>query len=131
MVKGEEILSVDGVGIHPSQLLKLVTRISPTSYILVLGTTTTTLRSLHLSDLSIILNVGNPPSRNKEASKSNMSTQLLEQFPSLSTHPPAFLKDLLSSPALTEAFLFSLPEIQQLAAEVEQLGKENEEMARK
>lgn len=59
-----------------------------------------------------------------------MSTQLLQQFPSLSAYPPDFLKDLLSSPALTEAFLFTLPEVQQLAAEVEKLGRENEEMAR-
>jgi hypothetical protein len=59
-----------------------------------------------------------------------MATPLLQQFPSLAAYPPSFLKDLLSSPALTEAFLFSLPEVQQLAAEVEQLGKENEEMAR-
>ena len=59
-----------------------------------------------------------------------MATPLLQQFPSLAAYPPAFLKDLLSSPALTEAFLFSLPEVQHLAAEVEQLGKENEELAR-
>lgn len=59
-----------------------------------------------------------------------MSTPLLQQFPSLAAYPPAFLKDLLSSPALTEAFLFSLPEVQALAVEVEQLGKENEDMAR-
>lgn len=59
-----------------------------------------------------------------------MATPLLQQFPSLAAYSPAFLKDFLSSPELTEAFLFSLPEIQQLAAEVEQLGKENENMAR-
>lgn len=59
-----------------------------------------------------------------------MSTALLQQFPTLSAYPPAFLKDLLSSPALTEAFLFTLPEVQQLVAEIEQLGKENEDMAR-
>ncbi|KAL7418532.1 hypothetical protein Q5752_006990 [Cryptotrichosporon argae] len=59
-----------------------------------------------------------------------MSTPLLQQFPSLSTYPDAFLKDLLSDPALVEAFLFTLPEVQALAAEVEQLGKENEELAR-
>lgn len=59
-----------------------------------------------------------------------MSTQLLQQFPSLAAYPPEFLKDLLASPALTEAFLFTLPEVQALAGEVEQLGRENEEMAR-
>lgn len=58
-----------------------------------------------------------------------MSTPLLQQFPSLSSYPPSFLKDLLSSPELTEAFLFTLPEVQQLAAEVEKLGRENEETA--
>lgn len=58
-----------------------------------------------------------------------MSTQLLQQFPSLATYPTSFLKDLLSSPELVEAFLFTLPEVQQLAAEVEQLGKENEDTA--
>ena len=58
-----------------------------------------------------------------------MSTPLLQQFPSLSAYPAAFLKDLLSSPELTEAFLFTLPEVQQLAAEVEKLGKENEDLA--
>lgn len=58
-----------------------------------------------------------------------MSTPLLQQFPSLSSYPPSFLKDLLSSPELTEAFLFTLPEIQQLAAEVEKLGRENEDAA--
>jgi hypothetical protein len=47
----------------------------------------------------------------------------------LATYPASFLRDLLSSPALTEAFLFTLPEVQELAAEVEQLGKENEEIA--
>lgn len=36
---------------------------------------------------------------------------------------------MLSSPDLTEAFLFSLPEVQDLAAEVERLGRENEEIA--
>ncbi|XAO25580.1 hypothetical protein I312_104408 [Cryptococcus bacillisporus CA1280] len=60
-----------------------------------------------------------------------MSTPLLQQFPSLSSYPPSFLKDLLSSPELTEAFLFTLPEIQQLAAEVEKLGRENEDAARR
>lgn len=58
-----------------------------------------------------------------------MATPLLQQFPSLATYPPNFLKDLLSSPQLIEAFLFTLPEVQGLAAEVEKLGKENEEMA--
>lgn len=58
-----------------------------------------------------------------------MSTPLLQQFPSLTTYPPSFLKDLLSSPALTEAFLFTLPEVQALVAQVEQLGKENDEIA--
>jgi hypothetical protein len=58
-----------------------------------------------------------------------MSTQLLQQFPSLAAYPPSFLKDLLSSPELTEAFLFTLPEVQELASDVERLGKENEEMA--
>ena len=58
-----------------------------------------------------------------------MSTPLLQQFPSLGQYPPSFLKDLLSSPSLTEAFLFTLPEVQQLAAEVEKLGRENEEIA--
>ena len=58
-----------------------------------------------------------------------MSTPLLQQFPSLSAYPAAFLKDLLSSPELTEAFLFTLPEVQQLAAEVEKLGKENDDLA--
>ncbi|OXH31998.1 hypothetical protein J008_03398 [Cryptococcus neoformans] len=60
-----------------------------------------------------------------------MSTPLLQQFPSLSSYPPSFLKDLLSSPELTEAFLFTLPEVQQLAAEVERLGRENEEAAKR
>jgi len=60
-----------------------------------------------------------------------MSTPLLQQFPSLSSYPPSFLKDLLSSPPLTEAFLYTLPEVQDLAAEVEKLGRENEELARK
>ncbi|GFZ50069.1 hypothetical protein JCM24511_07822 [Saitozyma sp. JCM 24511] len=60
-----------------------------------------------------------------------MSTPLLQQFPSLATYPPSFLKDLLSSPDLTEAFLFTLPEVQELAAEVEKLGKENEELAKR
>ncbi|TXT13351.1 hypothetical protein VHUM_00718 [Vanrija humicola] len=59
-----------------------------------------------------------------------MATPLLQQFPSLASYPPAFLKDLLSSPELTEAFLYSLPEVQQLAADVERLGRENEEVAR-
>jgi hypothetical protein len=58
-----------------------------------------------------------------------MSTPLLQQFPALASQPPAFLKDLLSSPPLTEAFLFSLPEVQHLAREVEKLGRENEEIA--
>lgn len=58
-----------------------------------------------------------------------MSTPLLQQFPSLSAYPASFLKDMLSSPDLTEAFLFSLPEVQDLAAEVERLGRENEEIA--
>ena len=58
-----------------------------------------------------------------------MSTPLLQRFPSLAAQPPEFLKDLLSSPQLTEAFLFTLPEVQELAAEVEKLGKENEELA--
>lgn len=58
-----------------------------------------------------------------------MSTPLLQQFPSLSGHPPSFLKDLLSSPDLVEAFLFTLPEVQEIAAEVEKLGRENEELA--
>jgi ESCRT-I complex subunit VPS37 len=60
-----------------------------------------------------------------------MSTPLLQQFPSLAAYPAPFLKDLLSSPELTEAFLFTLPEVQDLAAEVERLGKENEEIASK
>ncbi|OCF39539.1 hypothetical protein I317_06649 [Kwoniella heveanensis CBS 569] len=60
-----------------------------------------------------------------------MSTPLVQQFPSLASYPPSFLKDLLSSPELTEAFLFSLPEVQDLAAEVEKLGKENEELAKR
>ncbi len=60
-----------------------------------------------------------------------MSTSLLQQFPSLATYPTSFLKDLLSSPELTEAFLFSLPEVQNLAIEVEKLGRENEELARR
>ena len=58
-----------------------------------------------------------------------MATPLLQQFPSLATHPPSFLKDLLSSPPLTEAFLFTLPEVHELAAEVEKLGRENEDLA--
>jgi ESCRT-I complex subunit VPS37 len=58
-----------------------------------------------------------------------MSTPLLQQFPSLASYPAAFLKDLLSSPELVEAFLFTLPEVQALAAEVEKLGRENEELA--
>ncbi|KAK4687069.1 ESCRT-I complex subunit VPS37, partial [Tremellales sp. Uapishka_1] len=60
-----------------------------------------------------------------------MSTPLLQTFPSLATYPPAFLKDLLSSPELLEAFLFSLPEVQDLTIEVEKLGIETEELARK
>ncbi|WVR08196.1 hypothetical protein IAU60_005242 [Kwoniella sp. DSM 27419] len=60
-----------------------------------------------------------------------MSTPLVQQFPSLSAYPATFLKDLLSSPELTEAFLFSLPEVQGLAGEVEKLGKENDEIARR
>ncbi|CAD6566494.1 MAG: hypothetical protein TREMPRED_002658 [Tremellales sp. Tagirdzhanova-0007] len=59
-----------------------------------------------------------------------MSTPLLQQFPSLSSHPPSFLKDLLSSPPLTEAYLYTLPEVQELAADVERLGRENEGLAR-
>lgn len=59
-----------------------------------------------------------------------MSTPLLQQFPSLGSYPPSFLKDLLSSSQLTEAFLYTLPEVQELAAEVEKLGRENEELAR-
>ncbi|ORX37890.1 hypothetical protein BD324DRAFT_650433 [Kockovaella imperatae] len=58
-----------------------------------------------------------------------MSTPLLQQFPSLAHYPSSFLKDLLSSPQLTEAFLYTLPEVQQLAEEVEKLGRENEEIA--
>jgi ESCRT-I complex subunit VPS37 len=58
-----------------------------------------------------------------------MSTALIQQFPSLAAYPPSFLKDLLSSPQLVEAFLFTLPEVQELAAEVERLGRENEEIA--
>ncbi|RXK35427.1 hypothetical protein M231_07331 [Tremella mesenterica] len=60
-----------------------------------------------------------------------MSTPLLQQFPSLAAYPPAFLKDLLSSPQLTEAFLFTLPEVQELAGEVERLGRENHDLANK
>ncbi len=59
-----------------------------------------------------------------------MSTPLLAQFPSLAAYPPSFLKDLLSSPELTEAFLFSLPEVQEVVGEVEQIGRENVELAR-
>lgn len=59
-----------------------------------------------------------------------MTTPLLQQFPSLAAYPPSFLKDLLSSPQLTEAFLFTLPEVQELSSEVERLGRENEELAR-
>lgn len=59
-----------------------------------------------------------------------MATPLLQQFPSLAAYPVAFLKDMLSSPELTEAFLFSLPEVQELAAQVETLAKENDELAR-
>jgi hypothetical protein len=59
-----------------------------------------------------------------------MSTPLLAQFPSLAAYPASFLKDLLSSPELTEAFLFSLPEVQELVGEVEQIGRENVELAR-
>lgn len=59
-----------------------------------------------------------------------MTTPLLQQFPSLASYPPSFLKDLLSSPQLTEAFLFTLPEVQELSSEVERLGRENEELAR-
>jgi len=59
-----------------------------------------------------------------------MATPLLQHFPSLEAYPPDFLKDLLSSPDLTEAFLFQLPEVQELAAEVERLGRENDELAR-
>ncbi|EJT51086.1 hypothetical protein A1Q1_07681 [Trichosporon asahii var. asahii CBS 2479] len=60
-----------------------------------------------------------------------MTTPLLQQFPSLASYPPSFLKDLLSSPQLTEAFLFTLPEVQELSSEVERLGRENEELAQK
>ncbi|WWC65715.1 uncharacterized protein I303_108337 [Kwoniella dejecticola CBS 10117] len=60
-----------------------------------------------------------------------MSTPLVQQFPSLAQYPPSFLKDLLSSPELTEAFLFTLPEVKELAAEVEKLGRENDEIARR
>jgi len=59
-----------------------------------------------------------------------MSTPLLQQFPTLASYPPSFLKDLLSSPPLTEAFLYTLPQVQNLAAEVEKLGRENEGLAR-
>ena len=59
-----------------------------------------------------------------------MSTPLLQQFPSLSSYPPSFLKDLLSSPPLTEAFLYTLPEVQELTGEIEKLSRENEELAR-
>lgn len=59
-----------------------------------------------------------------------MATPLLQQFPSLGAFPVTFLKDLLSDPQLTEAFLFSLPEVQNLAKEVEALGRENDELAR-
>lgn len=59
-----------------------------------------------------------------------MSTPLLSQFPSLASYPPSFLKDLLSSPELTEAFLFSLPEVSEVVGQVEQLGRENVELAR-
>lgn len=58
-----------------------------------------------------------------------MSTPLLQQFPALASQPASFLKDLLSSPELVEAFLFTLPEVQQLAADIERIGKENEELA--
>jgi len=58
-----------------------------------------------------------------------MSTPLLQQFPSLSAYPTSFLKDLLSSPQLVEAYLFTLPQVQELAAEVERLSKENEDIA--
>lgn len=58
-----------------------------------------------------------------------MSTPLLQQFPSLASQPASFLKDLLSSPELVEAFLFTLPEVQQLAADIERIGKENDELA--
>nr|ODN95627.1 hypothetical protein L204_04168 [Cryptococcus depauperatus CBS 7855] len=58
-----------------------------------------------------------------------MSTLLLQHFPSLQIYPPSFLKDLLASSELTEAFLFTLPEVQQLAIEVEKLGRENEHLA--
>lgn len=67
--------------------------------------------------------------RQRDHSDHTMSTPLLQQFPSLSSYPTSFLKDLLSSPELVEAFLFTLPEVQDLAAEVEKLGKENEELA--
>lgn len=59
-----------------------------------------------------------------------MATPLLSQFPSLAAYPPSFLKDLLSSPELTEAFLFSLPEVSDLVGEVEHLGRENVDLAR-
>jgi ESCRT-I complex subunit VPS37 len=58
-----------------------------------------------------------------------MSTPLLQQFPSLSAYSTSFLKDLLSSPQLVEAYLFTLPQVQELAAEVERLSKENEDIA--
>ena len=60
-----------------------------------------------------------------------MSTPLLQHFPSLASYPPSFLKDLLSSPQLTEAFLYTIPEVQELGVEVERLSRENEELARK
>lgn len=75
------------------------------------------------------LDVAIIPSRRDHHTFRTMSTPLLQQFPSLASYPPSFLKDLLSSPELTEAFLFTLPEVQELAADVERLGKENDQMA--
>jgi hypothetical protein len=58
------------------------------------------------------------------------STPLLETFPTLGDFSTETLKDLLSDDRLLEAYLYTLPEVEAAAAEVERLGKENEALAR-
>lgn len=57
------------------------------------------------------------------------TTPLLEAFPTLSDFTTDSLKDLLSDDRMLEAYLYTLPEVEAAAAEVERLGKENEELA--